>query len=163
MKSSLSLLIAILTLLMLSCNNTPKPNFTVQNDTVTVDSSVFDSSAVQQNVVQEEYQQPIVEEKSTNEIVNVRIQNSFVNTDKTIPCSIILDETNKIMTLEGIQSTDLFRMIYQGEGMFTMEFYNSDGLQATKTIYRRDDLETQTSGQIYTSRTNEIIITISNL
>jgi PBP1b-binding outer membrane lipoprotein LpoB len=101
----------------------------------------------------------IAPQTPSSEIINIRIQNSVMQTDKTIACTSDIDDGSKKMTLKAMRSSDVFELAYEGGGVFTIYFYNSDGLQATKTIYRREELETGDS-QIYTSRTGEIIITL---
>ena len=94
-------------------------------------------------------------------IVEFRIQNTLRKTDKKIACKVYINESTKTLTLNSLNTSESFVIIYKGGGIHTVNFYINNKLQAEKTIYRRRDIESQNGVQIYTSKTGEIIITLS--
>jgi len=120
-----------------------------QNLPVNIDSNTFEPSSVSSF-------------DQNKEIVHFRVQNTFNNSDKTHACYISIDEDIKALTLQALNGSDIFKLTSEGGSIFMLDFYNAEGLQASKRVYRRVDMEGESNAQIYTSRTGEITLTLSN-
>lgn len=96
----------------------------------------------------------------SQEIIQMRIVNTFVNSDKVKNCTAIINSRAGTLTLKSINTPEVFVLQNNGSGEFTIHFYLNGKLEATKTIYRRRDIERTSGVQIYTSRTGEITITL---
>lgn len=164
------LLLTILSVSLSSCLGGTQKTENYSSDTTLLDTTVVaqaETTATPQSYSQPQAAEssptaPVIPKPPARDITTIRIQNSMVQTDKTISCYASIDESSKILTLEALRSSDLFKMSYEGGGVFTIYFYDGNSLEASKKIYRREDLETNNRDQIYTSRTGEIIITLSN-
>jgi hypothetical protein len=100
---------------------------------------------------------------STGEVCRLRIVNTFNDSDKAFACSISLNEADRILSLTPIEHPEqLVKIIYQGNNTYTVQFYNNGEMEAEKTVYRKSELETAENNFVYTSRTGEITLTISN-
>lgn len=166
MKTSSFVLYTILIMMVYSCSakSEQTSSETVFTDTLQADTVIHtDTSTYGQSepTTQQEVGQAPANATKGLEIVNFRIQNSFVNTDKSFRCSIYIDEQSKIVVLRALNGVDTFTLTSEGDGVFSLNFFQNKEHQATKTVYRRNDLEDETDAQIYSSRTGEIILTLS--
>lgn len=95
------------------------------------------------------------------DIINFKIVNTVAKTNKTIGCKMYIEEATKTLTMKSLNTNEIFKLLYKGGGVHTLQYYSNNKLEATKTVYRRRDLESVSDRQIYTSRTGEITITLS--
>jgi hypothetical protein len=108
---------------------------------------------------------PIVESKTSSSepaynLCKMRIQNSFSGIDKTGAFKARLDSVAKTLTLTYIENpTEVTVLTKRGGGLTTFQTFRNNQLESEKTLYRRPDLEA-TNQYVYTSRTEEIKITI---
>jgi hypothetical protein len=100
---------------------------------------------------------------NTGDVCRLRIVNTFNDSDKAFACSISLNEADRILSLTPVEHPEqLIKFIYQGNSTYTVQFYNNGEMEAEKTVYRRPEMETAENNFVYTSRTGEITLTISN-
>lgn len=164
----LTTLYIIISMMIYSCSSNSEQQQSydeqaVPDTIVYQDTNQYQQTPVQQlDTAQQINIAPISPTQSDDkEIVHFRVQNSFNNSDKTHSCFISIDDNNRIMTLKALNGVDEFTLSSEGGNIFILNYYNNAGLQATKTVYRRIDLEDESEAQIYTSRTGEIILTLS--
>ena len=96
------------------------------------------------------------------EICKIRVTNHLKKTDRTLTCKAYLNETVNTLVLTSVSnSKEVLNLIYQPGGQCTLNWFMAGVLQASKTIYRRSDLESNDGKLKYASRTSEIVVTIS--
>lgn len=100
---------------------------------------------------------------NAQDIVNFKIVNSMLNTNKLQQCKAYFTKQDRTLTLISTSTNQVFKIVNNGDGSFQIRFYSNGSLEATKIIYRRKDLQGSASNIIYTSRTGEIVFTISDL
>lgn len=97
------------------------------------------------------------------DLVSFRIVNSVMHTNKVTQCKAYFNKQERSLTLRSTNSNQIFQIVNNGDETYQIRFYSNGALEATKIIYRRKDLQGTSSNLIYTSRTGEILFTISNL
>lgn len=94
------------------------------------------------------------------ELCQVHLVNTFQHTDKIGAFKAEMnDDTLTLSYLENANEQIVIRHL-QG-GVNNLQFYNNGQLESEKTVYRRNDLEVQPKEIIYSSRTEEITLTIT--
>jgi hypothetical protein len=100
-------------------------------------------------------------DNSPYQLCSVRIINTLRNTDKTGGYKASTDVNTKTLTLTFVDNpNEVISVHYDGGGLHTFKLYENGVLEATKTMYRRADLESDTKEIIYTSRTEQVKIII---
>ncbi|GAA3969181.1 hypothetical protein GCM10022210_17550 [Mucilaginibacter dorajii] len=95
------------------------------------------------------------------QLCSVRLINTLRNTDKTGGYKASTDVDTKTLTLTLVDNpNEIITVHYDGGGLHTFKLYENGVLEATKTMYRRPDLESGAKEIIYTSRTEQIKIII---
>ena len=96
------------------------------------------------------------------QLCDVRIVNTLRGTDKTGGYKAVMDVQSKTLRLYYVgNQKEVIEVHYDGGGLNTMRLYRDSVLETTKTMYRRTDLEPNDKTIVYTSRTEQIKITIT--